>query len=222
MIEITRKEFERYSIMGKLFHPDQIMSGLIDIISEIGPTKFLRGAGFNKERDAFIGVLFCYAIRKWSQREWFIQQIQDPPDFYVISPTDRSIKERPVDRIGVELVEIMDESIDLAISTLERTKLSNYFPSEGTALLIFINSKISILNLKEFSLWIVRNKEKFSSFSEVYILFMGTSYQEIGMNYTLVNVLKAWSQCCILKDEFGNGVLFPHCLIDKYKIKFVD
>ncbi len=221
MIEITRKEFESYSEFGKCEHPDQTMGELMKIIAKLGE-KFLHGAGLNKEREAFVAVLFVYAIRKHSKREWFIQQIQDPPDFYVISPTDRPLKEKPLDRLEVEIVEIRDNNLDSAIKTLERTKLINYTPAFGTILLIFINSKIGIHVLKELNVWIVKNKNRFAIFSEVYILFLGKFTPETAMSYTLVNVFKIWAEPCALKEEFNKGILFPHPLIDKYKVKFTD
>jgi hypothetical protein len=219
MREISKTEFDNHSDLGKPTHPDHIMGGLIDLIRKIGTKKFLHGSGLNKERDSFVAVLFTYAIRKWSHREWYIQQIQDPPDFHIISPTDRPTKEKPIDRLGVEIVELKDETVEVAISTLERTKLTNYAPGEGTVLLIFINSKIGLVNLKDFSIWIARNQDKFKAFSEIYILFLSQFTPETALDYTLVNVLKVWSQHIVLKEEFNKGVLFPHPLIDKFGVK---
>lgn len=219
MREINKTEFDKHSDLGKSAHPDHIMGDLIHLIGKIGATKFLYGAGLNKERDSFVAVLFAYAVRKWSHREWYIQQIQDPPDFYISSPTDRPTKEKPIDRLGVEIVELRDETVEAAISTLERTKLTNYIPDKGTVLLIFINSKIGFGNLKDFSIWIARNQDKFKAFSEIYILFLGQFTPETVLDYTLVNILKVWSQHIVLKKEFGRGVLFMHPLLDKYGVK---
>ena len=105
-----KDEFEKIDSLVKSQHPDYILSELIKLIPEISSQKFLNGAGYNKERDSFVSILFTYAIRKWSQREWFIQQISDPPDFYIISPTNRAIKDKPMDRMGIEIVEIKTEN----------------------------------------------------------------------------------------------------------------
>ncbi len=219
MREISKTEFDNYSDFGKSAHPDHIMHGLIDLIGKIGTARFLHGAGLNKERDSFVAVLFTYAIRKWSHREWYIQQIQDPPDFHIISPTDRSTKEKPIDRLGVEIVELKDETLEAVINTLERTKLTNYAPEEGTVLLIFINSKIGLINLKDFSIWIAKNQDKFKAFSEIYILFLSQFTLETAVDYTLVNVLKVWSQHVLLKEEFNKGIVFTHPLLDKFGAK---
>lgn len=219
MKELTKKEFEDLSSLGKSLHPDRLMCNLVDLISEIGSTKFLHGAGLNKDRDSFVAVLFAYAIRKWSKREWFVQQIQDPPDFYLISPTDRTIKEKPVDRAGVEVVEIKDKTLEAVIETLERTKLTNYDPGEGTILLIFINSEVGLENLELLNIWIVNNREKFSVFSEIYILFINQFTTETIVSYTVVNALKAWAVSCKLIEDFNKGIIYPHPLIDKYMVK---
>lgn len=78
---ISRKIFERADPLAKSQHPDQVLIGLLSFITNIGSRRFLTGAGYNKEIESWVAVLFTYALRKWLKREWFIQQISDPPIF---------------------------------------------------------------------------------------------------------------------------------------------
>lgn len=179
----------------------------------------MNGAGYNKERDAMISVFFAYAIRKWSKREWFIQQVDDPPDFFMISPTNRAKK--PVDRLGVEIIEIRDKEINEAINTLERSKLEKYVPSKGTVLLVFLNNTNAVkvgIGLVE---WAVENRSLFENFSELYFLYLIHFSPEDTWTYKIINIFKKWSQVCNLSEEFNKGIIYPHPLIDKHKVKIL-
>lgn len=217
---ITKKEFEKYDPLARSQHPDQVLHGLLSFVTDNSSHEFLTGAGYNKERESLVAILFTYAIRKWSQREWFIQQISDPPDFYMISPTNRPIK--PLDRVGIEIVEIKTESPEEAIKTILRTKLENYFPSHGTMLLVFLNSPNAIRVGQEINRWAIWNKEKFSRFTELYFLYLMSFSPTKTWTYRIINGFKAWNQVCNLSEEFNKGIIFPHPLIDKFEVKIVN
>lgn len=223
MKSISREEYERVDPISKSKHPDQILTQLVLVIEKIGSEKFLSGAGYNKERDSLVSVLFAYGLRKWSQREWFLQQISDPPDFHMISPTDRPKK--PIDRFGVEIVEIREGNSVDAIEILERAKLTHYFPGRGTRLLIFLNNTNTTNAVKVGSRileWALKNKDKFSEFSEVYLLFIISFSKDKILTYRVINLFNPWSETCYLSDEFNKGIVFPHPLIDKHAVKIVE
>jgi|SRR3989344_437350 len=222
MKQIKKSEFEKYDPLTKSQHPDYVLSGLLKLILKIGTQKFLNGAGYNRDRDSFVSILFTYAIRKWSKREWFIQQISDPPDFYVISPTNRATKDKPIDCMGVEIIEIKAESTDEAIVTVLQSKLKNYAPGSGTALLVFLNNKNAIRVGSQLSTWAVRNREKFNNFSELYFLYLESFSSTTTWAYRVINIFKVWEQKCVLSEEFKKGILFPHDLIDKYHFRIIE
>lgn len=222
MKDIKKRDFDKKPESTKSEHPDHLMKRLLDKMASIETKDFLTKAGLNQERELFIAVLFAYAIRKWSNREWFIQKGEDPPDFYVVSPTERKIKERPMDKIAVELVEMRTGILEDAISCLERTKLTNYCLESGTILLIFINATTSISTIEQLTIWIVRNREKFSVFSEIYILYIVSFSKEFAIVYNLVNILKVWHQDCNLSEEFNRGIRFNHKLIEDYLVNIVE
>lgn len=217
---ISRTEYNKQDPLAKSQHPDQVLLGLLSFIEGIGSHKFLTGAGYNTERDSLIAVLFAYAIRKWTRQEWFLQQITDPPDFYMISPTSRSRK--PLDRMGIEVVEIKTVNPEEAIEIIQRTKLQNYAPGRGTTLLVFLNCTNAIRVGSELCRWSIQNREKFNKFSELYFLYLMSFSPDTTWTYRIINIFKPWNQVCNLSEEFNKGVIFPHPLINKYQVKITE
>jgi hypothetical protein len=162
-------------------------------------------------------------MRKWSRREWFLQQLKDdPPDFNMLSPTEDVSRKKPIDYLSIEIVELRDGTLEEALGTLNRTKLTNYLPQKGMILLIYINSTIGLLKLKELNTWVIKNKEKFSNFGEVYMLLFHSFSSEKAVTYSVVNLFKQWSQTCSLLEEFNKGIVYNHPLIEKHKVKLKD
>lgn len=217
---ISQEGLEKLDPLKKSEHPDQVLVRLLSFVDSIGSVKFLTGAGYNKERDLLVAILFAYAIRKWSRREWFIQQLTDePPDFYLISPSDRPFSERPVDRAGIEIVEIRTGEPQEAIQIIQRTKIENYLPPRRTFLLIFLNTRQAVRVGLELSRWALQNPEKFRHFSEVYFLYLISFSPITTWTYRILNLFKHWYQICVLSEEFNKGIIFPHPLIDKHQVK---
>lgn len=215
MRRLKQSEINAVDPLIKSLHPDYVMANLVDLVNAIGVHKFLHGAGHNKDRETLVSVLFAYAIRKWSRREWFIQQIDDPPDFYVVSPTDRSVKERPVDRYGVEIIEINTDDPKEAITTVENVKLKDYAVTPRPALLMFLNTTNAIAVGRALSVWAVRERERFNNFTELYCLHLISFSSQTLWSWQLLNVFRPWSVQCVFTEEFNKGVVYPHALIEK-------
>lgn len=223
MIKITQKEFEKRSPLEKSSHPDYMMGEVLKTVQRVGSGKFLQGAKFQKDRESFIACLFTYAVRKRLKREWYIQLIDDdPPDFRILAPSDRSIKEKPINVIGVEIVEMRESTLDLATKNLERTKLTNYAPPSNTALLIFVNSEVLAQDLPALNLWIKNNLNKFSNFAKIYLLSLDKFSTANALEYTVIDAIDIRIEKCVLKDEFGKGIIYPHPLLDKFKVEIID
>src|SRR3989338_7621779 len=83
--------------MREAIHPDSIIKESLVLIEKVGSRDFLRSPRHKKEKEKFIAGLFTYAIRKYSEREWFIDQLPEPAssDFMLTACFDRLIKEKP-------------------------------------------------------------------------------------------------------------------------------
>lgn len=208
-------------------HPDDILKELLNLIKKIGAKNFLHGAGQNRERDAFVGCLFAYAVRKYQRREFFFQQNSDPPDFELIAPTERALREGPFDHFNIEIVTVppmvdtSDQKLDYATDLLSRTKFSpEYKPDPGTILLVFINATCGTALSDELASWVIKNKPP--EFGEVMCIYLLSVSAERSFTYIVKSLIHpeiSWT--LNLKEEFNQGTIYPHPLIGKFGRKMI-
>jgi hypothetical protein len=173
-MQITPDPVSRY------IHPRQALREVAEllVVKKIPAKVILNSPKHKLDREKFIGAMFCLAVRELETREVFLQQPRsDPPDFKLLMPTNRSIKDRPFDTTNVELVTIppridhLNESeIKVASCKIVSEKLSpliQVIPS--TTLLIFLNTThqniacdgaitaiAAAQNIQYMSIWIIR------------------------------------------------------------------
>lgn len=204
-------------------HPNAILKELVDLIGRIGASRFLHGAGLNKERDGFIACIFSFAIRAHVGVECYIQQINDPPDFALLIPTERPIREKPFNYARVEIVEItqavdsQEDKIGYVTGILTATKLTNYAPEQGTILLIFLNTANSLVIQPPLFNWYRENKQLFDNFGEVFTIHINSSDEKVGLIYTVTSVTREWTITQVLNEEVGRKGIQDK-LIEKYGV----
>lgn len=203
-------------------HPDDLLKEIFILIKKIGAEKFLHSAGYNKERDGFMACLFAYAMRKFQQKEWFIQQVGDPPDFEMIALTGRATKDKPFDHAMVELVSIpqdidkTEDKLGYVVDVLKKTKINEkYRLEEGTILLIFINASCGPILSGDLSKWVSKNKPKY--FGEILCIYILSVSLEDSFIYVVKSLTRPENLLTIkLKDEFNKGIIFDHLLLRKF------
>jgi hypothetical protein len=221
--KITKAEAQKVDENLRHTHPNAILKELVDLITRIGASKFLHGAGLNKERDAFVACMFSFAIRAHVGAECYIQQINDPPDFALLIPTKRPTKEKPFDFAQVEIVEITqavdkeEDKLGYVVKILMSTKLTNYAPEKGTILLIFLNTSNSLVIQPLLIKWYEENKKLFDNFGEVFTIHINSSDEKVGLVYTVTSVTREWKVTQTLNKEVSNKGI-PDKLIEKYGV----
>lgn len=204
-------------------HPNAILKELVDLIIQIGGAEFLNGPKYNKQRDALIACMFAYAIRAFTGREAYIQQIEDPPDFALLLPTDRTTKEIPFDYAQVENVQVpthVDQEpnkLEFTKDLLLRTKLTNYFPAKGTLLLIHLNATSALQILPGLKVWYQQNQELFKQFGEVFIFYINSVTVDNSITYTVISLRSDWSITQNILEENKRKVI-NHPLLDKWGV----
>lgn len=197
-------------------HPDLLLAEIFDLIEEVGSKNFLHSPKYDSERDLFIACLFVYGVRKLQKREWFIQRNDDPPDFEVVSPTDRPIRDHPVDHAGVELVEIPahTKDFDEALRILNKKKLSkNYLVPRGCHLLIFFNHH---LGPQWSGLLKAKLENSKDNFREVWAIYLLSVTLTDSFTYIVKNLRPSNDEVLVkLKEEAFKGILYTNSLTQK-------
>jgi len=222
MKRIKEEELKKIDKNLVALHPNKILKELRNLILKVGAEKFLRSAGYNKERDAFIACYYTYAIRKHTGQEWFLRQINDPPDFEIFSYSEKQIKDNPGLAIRVEIVsipELIDKESDklkFATNLLLNTKLKEgYVLEKNTTLLIFINAHCArevYIGLRK---WFNQNTNLFNKFGAIFVFYL-TNPNNIS-EYVVIDLKTNEFLKMNLEEEFKKEIL-PTPYMDKFGI----
>lgn len=223
--KISKEEAEKIDPNLKHTHPSALFKDLIDLIRKIGSKKFLHGAGYNTERDAFVACLFTYAIRVYRKGECYIQQVGDPPDFELLCLTDRSTKDKPFDHANIEVLSIprkadeAENKEEFVLQILQKTKLKKEYSIEkGTILLVFVEASCGPLVIDVFQEFYNKNKDLFENFGEIFVMHLVSVSKEGSFIYRIVSLTSGWSEEFNLLEEFKKGIAYPHPLLEKYGV----
>lgn len=212
---ITKEELLKIDPHLQIKHPKVVLAEIFKIEAK----KFLHGAGFQSERDLFIGCLFAFYCRKLQNREWLIQRISDPPDFNLTAVTDRPIKEKPFDYAEVEIVELTDriKTLSEAIQIIKSRKIDRpYALNRGTVLLIFINSSQGPNWSYGFGKFFRNSGDKYS---EVFAVYLLRSDSVASFIYEVKAIRPyGYKETLSLNDELRRKMIW-HPLLEKFAVK---
>ena len=203
-------------------HPRKVFEECYETLKKVGARNFLKSPKYKKEFEKFVAVLFTFGVRKFTKREWYLQQIGDPPDFELMTASDRETKDKPVDHAMIELVtipEIVDSQQDkfkFTIDILEKGKLaSHYQPEKGIILLIFLNSLSGPILSEQLSEYFLTNYN--NKFKNVWCLYLLSIDPILSVRYIVKQLLPNKEVVeCALKEELSEGIKYPHPLLDKF------
>lgn len=217
--------------MKQAVHPDCVMRELFGLMNTVGTKKFLRGTD-HKPKEKFIGCLFSYAIRKFTEKDWFINQLQEPAssDFTLTTYTERPITEKPAETACVQLVELPErinnepDKIQAIHNIIDKKYSDLYQYERGTMLLIFGNFEGVDNYLDNISDYII-NKQANNKYAMVWFIYLN-SVDIINSFIYSVSILWPMENRAnlkiVLKDEFGKGVIFHNKYFDKFLINSQD
>lgn len=212
--------------MIKVIHPDSVMKELVNLIESVGSRDFLRGPKYQKEKEKFIACFFAYAIRKFSEKEYFINQLPEPDssDFKLSAFCDRPDKNKPLETAPIQLVElpqVLVNSQDIfgAIYKIIGKKYGKYSDEDKLMLLIFSNfegRRTYIDSIKKF----IEEKQREDKYNMVWLLrFIGIDKIkgfncEVSQLWPNSGVINFW-----LIDEFNRGIVYNNSYIEKYAVR---
>lgn len=212
--------------MKQILHPDSELKGLLELIEKVGSRDFLRSPKHQKSKERFIGCLFAYAIRRYTEREWFINQLEEPDssDFTLTAYFERRLAEKPAETAHIQLVALPERIKDINNKLAEIKKIidkkysSRYQYESYTMLLIFgnfegVNDYIGdIFNY-------VQEKQRCGKFKMVWLLYL-ISIDLVNSFIYNVNLLwpeeKKTEIIVKLREELGKGIIYPSKYFDKF------
>lgn len=212
---LKQKEFDKLDPLLKNEHPRNVFS---NIILNINFKDLFQGTKFQKERDLFIGCLFAFYLRKLQGREWYIQRISDPPDFELIAPTNRVIKDKPFDRAEIEIVQIPEriKTLKDAIGIIKSRKIDRpYDLGEGIQLLVFINNNQGPSWLEGLINFFSDSRDKFSEIWSIY--FIPGDINNMAYEVHSLRPSGWWSVLKVEEELYRKSI--PHPLLDKFMVK---
>lgn len=214
------KHDERRSI-----HPKDAVKEVYEVLSGgVSARQVLFGSKYQKEREKFIGAVFCFTIRNYQGREVFLRQpAMDPPDFELLMPTDRPTKEKPFDVAKVELVTFpahFDDRLKKELRerakqiVLEKMRPTLQVPS-STTLLIFLNTthqRTAFFGVSDAISGTAKNP-----YMAIWVLrLVDQEDKEMTFAATQVHPELSGDIRIKLSEEIRKGVVYNHPLLGKY------
>ena len=202
------------------------MKELVILIESVGKRNFLKSPEYQKEMEQFIACFFAYAIRKFSEKEYFIHQVPEPDssDFRLSTFNNETVETRALKTALIQLVELpqiltRERDIINKIYEIISAKYGKYSDENKLMLLIFSNfegHQSYVDNIRQF----VKEKQREGRYNMVWLLrFIGVNEIkgfncEVNQLWPNSSVINFW-----LTDEFNRGIVYNNSYIKKYLIK---
>lgn len=210
------------------YHPSILLPKLKQVIQG-AEGKFLKASTFKKDRELFFACLFAYAIRKITERECFIQSIpegQDPPDFELLSASNRPLKEKPFDNALIEIVEVptiiekKSSPILEALLNLENSKLASSI-YDDYMILVISHTRFGprITEALEQRILTIPRKNKSVS---IWSMYFNDINPKDSFLYTVTEIIPGNKSVQLsLNGELRKGFLFDHPYYHKFGQKIL-
>lgn len=224
MKTLTHKELQKYDKRIHFIHPINVVKDTFTLVGKVGAKVFLNSPKYDSNRDLFISSMFALGIRNFEKREWFINRGDNPPDVLLNAFSNRKIKEKPIDHIEMELIEIRPTVLNPsdAYDIVYKKKLTpTYRLSKESILLVFLNNSNG-------PSWCNELAEKMKGyegiFSEIWTIYLYKVDPINSVTYAIRNVHPGDENELFfnLKKEISKGIVYQSPYFEKYGVKIKD
>ncbi len=203
------------------YHPSRVYREISDFIKERGAGALLHSAGeANKKlKEKFSVICLVLGWRKHFGVEWFIKDlVGDPPDFELVTLTERKIRDKPFDHVLGELVTIpnikdSDDYLSYAYETVTKKLDTKKAYVKETILLVFINSKHGPELSPKLSLFLSQQ----SKYPMIWSLYFLSVNKKDGFNYNIDQLYPKYEPVNVsMKTELMRDIALDEELIKPY------
>ncbi len=121
---------ERLEKLKIYFSPNHFFVQMNEVINKKGYDSFIRKGKYKKLREMIVASYLALALKKISQKEYSIA-IGESPDVTIASLADRSWKEKPLELMQAEILEIMPHERENWNSVLDDKVISFAIDKKG-------------------------------------------------------------------------------------------